>query len=741
MTERSTKTLCCLGFLFAISATSFAESAELSSAVKGLQLKLDHIWVLTAAALVFLMQAGFMCLESGLSRQKNSINVAVKNLADLVIAVAGLWLVGFGLMFGMTAFGIWGTTDFVIAASEDSWRSTFFVFQVVFCGTAATIVSGAVAERTRFAAYLLISLFVSAAIYPLFGHWAWGSLLHEGNTGWLEEKGFMDFAGSTVVHSVGGWIALAAIIVIGPRIGKFDEEGKPTKLQAHNLPMAFLGVLILFFGWFGFNCGSTLSADDLIASIALNTMLAACFGGISCTAVSWLMNEEKIPEAEMMANGVLGGLVGVTAGCAFVETSGAVVIGLVAGILVCGGTYILENILKLDDVVGAIPVHGVCGAWGTLAVALFITEQNLPEGMNRMDLFGIQLLGVMTCFIWTFGSTCLILHIVNIIVPLRVPPDDEKMGLNVAEHGAVSSVLDLAYSMQDVTKKGSYSMTNQVAVEYGTEIGDLAQCFNQMIETVQQQRNLAAAEMNDYRGHMDDSVQLIADVIGNMVQSLGETGNKAVAMSESFQRATQTIEGLAGSLRDISSNTQQASQIAEAAAEGAEKSRGIVDVLGRSTVEIDQIISTITEIADQTQILSLNATIEAVHAGEAGRGFSVVANEVKTLAKQSSRAADEISGRIKQIKEKMNETVSVIQHISEVIGQMNQINYDIAETVTEQARGAAQINELVHDTGLTVQEVLEYIQRVSQGADEISKQVNDSHEQFQQLMDKSEFAA
>jgi Amt family ammonium transporter len=453
------------------------------------------------------------------------------------------------------------------------------------------------------------------------------------------------------------------------------------------------------------------------------------------------MSEDKMPEAEMMANGVLGGLVGVTAGCAYIETSGAVVIGLVAGILVYGGTYILENILKLDDVVGAIPVHGVCGTWGTLAVALFITEPNLPEGMNRMGLLGIQFLGALTCFIWTFGSACLVLHIINIIVPLRVPPDDEKLGLNVSEHGAVSSVLDLAYSMQDVTDKGSYSVQNKVVVEHGTEIGDLAHCFNQMIETVQHQRDLAAAEMNDYRGHMDNSVQLIADVIGNMVQSLGETGNKAVAMSESFQRATQTIEGLAGSLRDISSNTQQASQIAEAAAEGAEKSRGIVDVLGRSTAEIDQIISTITEIADQTQILSLNATIEAVHAGEAGRGFSVVANEVKTLAKQSSRAAEEISGRIKQIKEKMNETVSVIQHISEVIGQMNQINYDIAETVTEQARGAAQINELVHDTGLTVQEVLEYIQRVSQGADEISKQVNDSHNQFQQLMDKSEFAA
>ncbi|MCH8290104.1 ammonium transporter, partial [Candidatus Poribacteria bacterium] len=221
---------------------------------------MDYIWVLIAATLVFLMQAGFMCLESGMARAKNSINVAIKNMADFVLSVVGFWMVGFGLMFGISQSGLFGTSEFLINIGENPWRAIFFVFQGVFCGTAATIDSGAIAERTRFGTYLFVSFITSCLIYPIFGHWVWGSFLNGETPGWLEARGFIDFAGSTVVHSVGGWVALAGVIVIGPRLGKFAEDGTPRKIPAHNLPLVYLGTFILFFGWFGFNCGSTLAA-------------------------------------------------------------------------------------------------------------------------------------------------------------------------------------------------------------------------------------------------------------------------------------------------------------------------------------------------------------------------------------------------------------------------------------------------------------------------------------------------
>ncbi len=271
----------------AVAATPAWAAGESSA-----QGNLDLVWVLLAAALVFLMQAGFMCVESGLARAKNSINVAVKNLTDFVVAVAAFWVVGFGIMFGVSNGGLFGTSGFVLE-STDPWVLVFFVFQAVFVGTAATIDGGAVAERTSFRAYLTLSLVTSALIYPVFGHWVWGGALHEATLGadalgWLQRLGFHDFAGSSVVHSVGGWVALAGIVVIGPRIGKFDAEGKPRRIQPSNLPLVYLGVFILFFGWFGFNCGSTLAATKDVAHIAFNTLLAAVFAGLATAATSYL---------------------------------------------------------------------------------------------------------------------------------------------------------------------------------------------------------------------------------------------------------------------------------------------------------------------------------------------------------------------------------------------------------------------------------------------------------------------
>ena len=280
-------------------------------------------------------------------------------------------------------------------------------------GTAATIDSGAVCERAKLKQYILLSFILTIFIYPVFGHWAWGSFLHgsdpaSGGAGWLEARGFKDFAGSSVVHSVGGWMALAGVIVVGPRLEKFEidpqtgKKLKARKIQPGDMRFVFLGTFILFFGWFGFNCGSTLAATPDIAGIALNTTLSACFGCVVSSGLSWIFHPEKKIEGEMIANGVLAGLVGITAGCAYVDTAGAAIIGAVSGFIVYYVTILLERVLKLDDVVGAVPVHGFCGAWGTLAVGLFIRDDML-DGMTRMDQIGVQALGVVSCFLWAFG--------------------------------------------------------------------------------------------------------------------------------------------------------------------------------------------------------------------------------------------------------------------------------------------------------------------------------------------------
>ena len=304
------------------------------------------------------------------------------------------------------------------------WILAFWMFQVVFAATAATIVSGAMAERTKFTGYLVYSFFVSALIYPIFGSWAWGSLLN--GSGWLEGFGFIDFAGSTVVHSVGGWCALAGAVVLGPRLGKYTKDGKIRPILGHNMPLAALGVFILWLGWFGFNPGSTTTADKSIAMIFVNTNLAAAAGAVAAMIASWVKFGK--PEVGMSLNGALAGLVGITAGCANVSPGSAIVIGLIAGVLVLFSVLFFDKI-RVDDPVGAISVHGVCGAWGTLAAGLF------NMGGTSAGIIGVQLLGIGACFLWTFPVAFAMFKLIDKTMGLRVSPEEETEGLDFSEHG------------------------------------------------------------------------------------------------------------------------------------------------------------------------------------------------------------------------------------------------------------------------------------------------------------------
>jgi Amt family ammonium transporter len=387
----------------------------------------DYVWTLVAAALVFFMQAGFAMVEAGFTRAKNAINIMMKNLMDFSMGSLAFWAVGFGLMFGVSKTGWFGTTGFFLNdfnPGGDPWVLAFWMFQVVFAATAATIVSGAMAERTKFSGYLIYSILVSALIYPIFGSWAWGSLYK--GSGWLENLGFIDFAGSTVVHSVGGWAALAGAIVLGPRLGKYTKEGKVKPILGHNMALAALGVFILWLGWFGFNPGSTTAASKDIAMIFVNTNLAAAAGAVLAMFTSWIKFGK--PEVGMSLNGALAGLVAITSPCASVTPLSAVMIGAIAGVIVVLSVLFFDRI-RVDDPVGAISVHGVCGAWGTLAAGIF------NMGGTNIKIIGVQVLGIGACFLWVFPAAFVMFKIIQMTIGLRVSPEEELEGLDFTEHG------------------------------------------------------------------------------------------------------------------------------------------------------------------------------------------------------------------------------------------------------------------------------------------------------------------
>jgi Amt family ammonium transporter len=398
-----------------------------AQAIAQVQTHANYVWTLVAAFLVFFMQAGFAMVETGFTRAKNASNIMMKNLMDFALGTLAFWAIGFGLMFGASNGWI-GTSGFFFsdyATAQDPWVFAFWLFQVVFAGTAATICSGAMAERTKFSGYVVYAVAVSALIYPIFGGWAWGGLYKGG--GWLEHLGFIDFAGSTVVHSVGAWVALAGAVVLGPRVGKYNRDGRPLPIPGHSLPLAALGVFILWFGWFGFNPGSTTEANTSIARIAVNTNLAAAAGAVAAMAATW--RRYKTPDVGLTLNGALAGLVAITAPCNNVTPLSAVVIGVVAGFLVVYAVVAIER-LGVDDPVGAVSVHGVCGAWGTLAAGLF------NETGFSLAVCGVQALGIVVAFVWAFGTGFVVFKLVALTIGLRVTAEEELEGLDLSEHRA-----------------------------------------------------------------------------------------------------------------------------------------------------------------------------------------------------------------------------------------------------------------------------------------------------------------
>jgi ammonium transporter, Amt family len=443
LTRKTVKRLAIVG-LGLSAAGLLSRNAYAQEITDTIMVQIDTIWLMIGAALVFFMQAGFALVESGFTRSKNSANLIMKNLLDFCAGALLFFAVGFGFMYGTSAGGFIGTDNFFLSqltiADGDAFSWVDFLFQTMFAATAATIVSGAVAERMKFSAYLVYSVVISALIYPISGHWHWGG-------GWIYELGFIDFAGSTIVHAVGGFAGLAAALVLGPRIGKFNKDGTANIIPGHSLTLAATGVFILWFGWFGFNGGSTLSGmSPGIAYVMVTTILAASAAVMSALLVNWWKTGK--PSTEMALNGALAGLVAITAGCANVTPVGAILIGLIAGPVLIYGLDLIEKVLKVDDPVGAVAVHGLNGIWGTIAVGLFaFTDTNALTAMGEVNgLFygggfaqlGVQLVGTLVISAWAFGTAYALFTLLKATMGIRVTEREELEGMDISEHGTVS---------------------------------------------------------------------------------------------------------------------------------------------------------------------------------------------------------------------------------------------------------------------------------------------------------------
>lgn len=430
----------------------------------------NTIWVLLGAALVFFMQAGFAMVEAGFTRAKNSGNIIMKNLMDFALGTPVFWLLGFGLMFGGIS-PIIGNFDPMVRGDYSSILPSgvpleaFLIFQTVFCATAATIVSGAMAERTKFVSYCIYSVVISAVIYPISGHWIWGG-------GWLSQMGFHDFAGSTAVHMVGGVCALIGAKILGPRIGKYDKDGKPKAILGHSLTLGALGVFILWFCWFGFNGCSTVAADSdeallSMSSIFVTTNMAAAVAAVTTMFITWI--RYKKPDVSMTLNGALGGLVAITAGCDMVSPFGAAIIGIIAAFVIVFGIEFVDKILKIDDPVGAVGVHGMCGAIGTILTGLFALDGGLLYG-GGTHFFIVQIIGVLSVIAWVSVTITIVFIVIKNTVGLRVSEEEEIIGLDIEEHNLASSYADFMPVVTNVAVKGTSLEHTKVSPEVAVTV-------------------------------------------------------------------------------------------------------------------------------------------------------------------------------------------------------------------------------------------------------------------------------
>ncbi len=711
----------------------------------------DFVWVLDCIALVMFMQVGFLLVEAGLVRTKNTINVALKNYSDFFLAVVCFYLIGFTLMFSPSLGGIIGI-DFGYSSKilNSSWDLAYFTYQAMFIGTAATIVSGAVAERMKFSSYCIVTITLTTLVYPVFGHWVWGNTFYSSNQPWLAELGYMDFAGGTVVHSLAGWVSLAAVIIIGPRIGKFTEDGEAVKIPGHSMVLATAGALILYVGWIGFNAGSTRASSNELALIIMNTVIAGSFGGFASMLVG--RYHEKYYHPETMINGVLSGLVAVTAGCNVFSPNAAAFIGGLAGIIFIFASEIIEKKFKLDDAVGAVSVHGVCGALGALMIPILAPTEKLANG-DWLSQLGVQAFGVFVCFVWAFGVGYIILRLISRFIGLRVSEEDELKGLNRSEHHATMGNYEIQKALLKIAT-GEADLSTRLDEKTGDEAADLAKLINPFLERFQE----LVSSVSETSSTLSKDLELISSVVKDSALSLKDNSNEVEEASEVVNSSTisaaekadvisQDTTRIAGTAKTVSANIREladvinnlsvamdtidqsaesADTISKEALELSENAQQTISSLVKAAEEIDSVVGLLDDVQSKTNLLALNATIESERAGEYGRGFAVVAQEVKTLSQSATGATDEIRKCLSEIQATSNSAADILQRVGETVGVVNKSVSDIRITAHKESSVIKNISSGVVESANDVVGVSEDISELSDQVSLFSENVKEA---------------
>ena len=756
--------------VFALSAillgAAFPTLAHAAGDAGEVQRNLNFVWTMIAAGLVFFMQMGFLLLEAGLVRAKNAVNVAQKNLLDFTVSSLLFGAIGFAFMFGPSVNGWIGWSwDLALWNIDEPWVLTFFVFQMVFCGTAATIVSGAVAERMSMAGYVGISALLAAIVYPIAGHWSWGGLLTGDDAPFLASWGFMDFAGSTVVHSVGAWAGLAAAIFIGPRDGKYDDAGKPRNLHGHSPVLATGGALIIWVGWIGFNGGSTTAGTPAFAGIIANTMAA----GVAGTVVHMLLGRlgHGYFRPEFMINGALSGLVGITAGCDVVSLQSALMMGALASAVCYMAREALEH-RGVDDPLGAVAVHGFAGLTGTILVGVFAPVESLLAA-DRITQIALQAAGVGIYFVWTFGLVYVGLWILKQLLPcehdgpgggLRVTPEAERIGLNAAEHNAPLGMASLIEGMSAIAQDPDRPI-DPIPEEPGEESYDAAVLFNRILSLLDRRAKAEArraadiaqtlkelgeaisrAEQGDLSGRISadprSDFAAIADAFNSMLEKLGsiigqvatmsdvltDVAQRMTAQSANMERSAQGQVEKVASLAKVLSELRQSLETNservhtaqakmrqnEASSQSVrESSAAMVQRIEDASEGMRSITSSVDRIDDialQTHLLSLNASVEAARAsGQTGSGFAVVAQEVRNLANSSAENAQSVRHAMQDVVRRTEDARAEVSGTDAALDTMLALSTELGDIIDALGKASLATRDAIDKVSETINDV------------------------------------